>query len=209
MPPGDFVKTEIEIEENGYQDTRFTADGVVYEALDFFVCDEDKINDPIFYYETKGFLNGALCGNYYAIENSHGFHLVSDGGGLLFCPVDEKAQVIAYYTDTDNLCGYYDDFEGRSFGLFDDEMGSIYDFLDDKIEYLPEKEIVLDEVEQFEIKLVCEENLVYVKSHWFLILNGDLYYIEELEFEDDDGMEYTLILLPDEISQPLLDIHNG
>ena len=36
VPPDGFVETEIVIEENGYQDTRFTAAGIVYEVLDLW-----------------------------------------------------------------------------------------------------------------------------------------------------------------------------
>lgn len=57
-----FVKTDIVIEENGYQDTRFTADGVIYEVLDFEVYDIDAISNPVFTYKTAGFLNGSQCG---------------------------------------------------------------------------------------------------------------------------------------------------
>ena len=125
VPLDGFVETDIVIEENGYQDTRFTADGVVYEVLDFQIYDSDAISEPIFTYKTAGFLKGSQCGNYYAVENYQGFNLVSDEFGLLFSPIEERERIIAYYTDLENLCGYYDDWDDREFKLSDDDAGAI------------------------------------------------------------------------------------
>ena len=82
MPPSDFVETDIVIEENGYQDARFTADGVVYEVLDFEANDDAYIENPIFTYKTEGFLNRSQCGNYYKVENPQGFNIVADYYGF-------------------------------------------------------------------------------------------------------------------------------
>ena len=207
MPPDGFVETEIVIDENGYQDTRFTADGVVYEVLDFQVYDTDSIFNPIFTYKKAGFLNGSQCGNYYAIHNNQGFHLVSDAFGLLFCPVEERERVIAYYTDIANLEGYYDDWNGREFKLSDKEAESVRDFWEMDIDLLHQEQIVLEDAEEFEIKLVCKENLIYVESHWFLIFNDELYYVYDSDFAEEGGLQYTLIRLPDALSETLLNIH--
>ena len=207
MLPDGFVETEVVIDENGYQDTRFTADGVVYEVLDFQVYDSNAISNPIFTYKTAGFLNGSQCGNYYVINNNQDFNLVSDEFGLLFCPVEERERVITYYTDIDNLDGYYDDWEGREFKLSDDEKEAIQYFGDLDISLLHQEQIVLEDAEEFEIKLVCKENLIYVESHCFLIFNNELYYVYDSDFAEDDGLQYTLIKLPDAVSEPLLNIH--
>jgi hypothetical protein len=201
------VETEIVIEENGYQDTRFTADGVVYEVLDFEVYDTDAISNPVFSYKTDGFLHGSQCGNYYAIDNNQGFNLVSDEFGLLFCPVEERETVITYYMDIANLDGYYDDWNEREFKLSYKETESVRDFLEMDIDLLYQEQIVLDGAEEFEIKLICNEGLVYVESHWFLILNDVLYYVYDSDFAEDDGLKYTLIKLPNSVSEPLLHIH--
>lgn len=169
MPLDGFVETEVVIDENGYQDTRFTADGVVYEVLDFQVYDTDAISNPIFTYKTAGFLNGSQCGNYYAINNNQDFNLVSDEFGLLFCPVEERERVITYYTDIANLDGYYDDWNESEFKLSDKETESVRDFLEIDIDLLQQEQIVLEDAEEFEIKFVCKENLIYVESHWFLV----------------------------------------
>ena len=207
MPPDGFVETEIVIEENGYQDTRFTADGVIYEVLDFQVYDTDAISNPIFTYKTDGFLNGSQCGNYYVINNNQGFNLVSDEFGLLFCPIEETESVIAYYTDIANLDGYYDNWEGQELKLSGDKKEAIRYFLNLDISSLHQEQIILEDAEEFEIKLVCKENLIYVESHWFLILNDVLYYAYDSDFAEDDGLQYTLIKLPDAVSEPLLNIH--
>ena len=207
MPPDGFVETEIVIEENGYQDTRFTADGVIYEVLNFQVYDTDAISNPIFTYKTDGFLNGSQCGNYYVINNNQGFNLVSDEFGLLFCPIEETESVIAYYTDIANLDGYYDNWEGQELKLSGDKKEAIRYFLNLDISSLHQEQIILEDAEEFEIKLVCKENLIYVESHWFLILNDVLYYVYDSDFAEDDGLQYTLIKLPDAVSEPLLNIH--
>ena len=209
LPPEGFVKTEIVIEENGYQDTRFTADGVVYEVLDFQVHDTDAICNPVFSYQTNGLLNGSQCGNYYAIDNSQGFRLISDNSGHLFVPVEEKELVTEYYTNVANVCGYYDDWDEREFKLSDDENAVVQDFLNTNIELLHQEKIVLDDAEKFEIKLICTEGIIHVESHWFLIFNDELYYIADSDFAEDHGIVYTLIELPHEIADTLLEMHKS
>ncbi len=146
-PPDGFVETDIVIEENGYQDTRFTAGGIVYEVLEFQVYDLDAISNPVFTYKTKGFLNGAQCGNYYAIDNDQGFNLVSDEFGSLFCPVEEKETVIAYYTDDANLNGYYMDWDRYEYGhelrLSDRENSVIRDFRNTDLTSLHQEKMML------------------------------------------------------------------
>ena len=207
MPPDGFVETEIVIDENGYQDTRFTADGVVYEVLDFQVYDTDDISNPVFAYKTDGFLNGSQCGNYYAINNNQGFNLVSDKFGLLFCPVEEKKNVVEYYTDIANLDGYYDNWDGRRVKLSGDEKEVVQDFLESDISSLHRENIVLENADKFEIALVCKEKLIYAESHWFLLFNDELYYVYDSDFAENGGLQYTLIKLPNAVSEPLLNIH--
>ena len=209
LPPEGFVETEIIIEENGYQDTKFTADGVVYEILDFQVYNTDAICNPVFSYQTSGLLNGSQCGNYYALDNSQGFRLISDHSGHLFVPVEEKEPVVEYYTNVANVRGYYDDWDEREFKLSDDENAVVQDFLSTDIELLHQEKIVLDDAEKFEIKLICTEGLIHVESHWFLIFNDELYYIFDSDFAEDHGIRYTLIELPTEFADGLLEIHKN
>ena len=207
IPPEGFVETEIVIEENGYQDTKFTADGVVYEVLDFVLCDNEDASTPIFTYKTSGFLNGSQCGNYYAIENSQDFRLVSDEHGLLFAPTEEKERVIAYYTNMENLCVYYDDWNEREFKLSEEEATMVCDFLKLDMSLLKQERVTLTETEEFNIKLVCKEDLVFVNSYWFLSLNGTIYYVRGSDYANDDRIEYILIELPPELADTMTDIH--
>lgn len=207
IPPEGFVETEIVIEENGYQDTKFTADGVVYEVLDFVLCDSEDASTPIFTYKTSGFLNGSQCGNYYAIENSQDFRLVSDKHGLLFTPTEEKERVIAYYTNMENLCVYYDDWNEREFKLSKEEATMVCDFLKLDMSLLKQERVTLTETEEFNIKLVCKEDLVFVNSYWFLSLNGTIYYVRGSDYANDDRIEYILIELPPELADTMTDIH--
>ena len=207
IPPEGFVETEIVIEENGYQDTKFTADGVVYEVLDFVLCDNEDASTPIFTYKTSGFLNGSQCGNYYAIENSQDFRLVSDEHGLLFAPTEEKERVIAYYMNTENLCVYYDDWNEREFKLSEEEATMVCDFLKLDMSLLKQERVTLTETEEFNIKLVCKEDLVFVNSYWFLSLNGTIYYVRGSDYANDDRIEYILIELPPELADTMTDIH--
>lgn len=209
IPPEGFVETEIVIEENGYQDTKFTADGVVYEVLDFVLCDNEYASTPIFTYKTSGFLNGSQCGNYYAIENSQNFRLVSDEHGLLFAPTEEKERVIAYYTNMENLCVYYDNWNEREFKLSEEEATMVCDFLKLDMSLLKQERVALTETEEFNIKLVCKEDLVFVNSYWFLSLNGTIYYVRSSDYANDDRIEYMLIELPPELADTMTDIHTG
>ena len=78
IPPLDFVETDVIIAEEGYQGSRFTANGVVYERLAFEVEDEEAIGDAVFAYKTEGIWHNNERGNYFLVENDQGFHLVCD-----------------------------------------------------------------------------------------------------------------------------------
>ena len=206
MPPDSYVETDIVIEENGYQDTRFTADGVVYEVLDFEVY---EVGDPVFSYQTEGFWNASQCGNYYVVENEQGFDLVTDGCGLLFCPIDQKDAVVAYYTDTANLVAYYEDWD-REFKLLDEEYKNALKVLELDTDALPLTRITMDEANTFEIEFVCQDGVVVVANFSFLVLDGGLYYVHSFDFAEysDDGIVYMLGELPSDIQEDLLSIYN-
>ncbi len=209
LPPEDFVETDIVIEEDGYQDTRFIADGVVYEVLDLRLYDSHAACNPIFSYKTKGFLNGSQCGNYYDIENRQGFNLVSDAYGALFSPVEEKERITEYYANPQNLYGYYDDFDGCEFKLSDEESEAVKGLMTLDITSLPQETIISEEAEEFTIIISCNDGLVYVESYWFLALDGEIYYVESSMLADNGGFEYTLTGLPEEVSSTLFEIHKA
>ncbi|MBP3392161.1 MAG: hypothetical protein J6L76_05160 [Clostridia bacterium] len=207
-PPEDFVETDIVIEENGYQDTRFTADGVVYEVLDLYVCEEEPLSTPIFTYKYKGFFNASQNGNYYQIENEPGFHLVSDSFGCLFAPVEEREQILAYYADWANLDGYYDDWEERTFKISGDEKQVVQNFLNMDIDSLPQQKIAVKDAQEFSIEIICKEGIVFVESCPFVSFNNRVYYLQETRYLEN-AVEYTLTELPAETEAVLLHIHQS
>lgn len=209
VPPEDFVQTDIEIDEIGFQEKRFTANGVVYEVLDLSLTYETDVEEqPVFTYKEDGLFGASQYGNYYSVKNSQGFDLVSDGCGTLFCPVTEKERVIEYYTDISRCNAYYDDWDGRYYRLTDGEKQSVSELLDTDTKELPQKTVVLEEADEFEISFISEDRFIYVKDYSFLVLDGELYCVSEYEYEDDYNCKYTMNKLPDKIAQALLAIHD-
>lgn len=106
--PEDYVKTGIVIEENGYQDERFTADGVVYQAVPDISWDSYHENDltltAVFTYKEKGFMHRHEWGNYYSLANSHGFTMiVSHHGDQVFAPVAQVDEIRDWYLDKEAI----------------------------------------------------------------------------------------------------------
>ena len=207
VPPDGFVDTGILIDEDGYQDTRFTVDGVVYVTLELYVWGDDTVGNPVFTYRTDGFMNGSQCGNYYEVESDLGFDLVCDEYGLLFVREDEKEKLLAYYADADNLYGYYNDWEGKEFRLSSDEYASVREFLDIDIQSLPRRKLTLIDAEEFEIRLISNDGNVQIYSHSFMVIGDAVFYVCESDFAEDEGIEYSLARLPDVIAEELLKIH--
>ena len=202
----DFVQTDITIEESGYQGTRFTADGVVYEVLDFSLVYDGQY-EPIFTYKSYDLLNMGDCGNYYAIPNEQDFDLVSDGCGTVFCPESEKEQVIEYYTDASNFNAYYDDWGENRFKITDKEKISVDELADIDFDALPEKSVVLEDAEEFSIALESCDKLLFIDSYNFLVLDKKLYFVEEWSYDEDDNCTYILKQLPDDIAKRLIKIY--
>lgn len=209
-PPKDYVETAIVIEEDGYQDKRFTADGVVYEVLDleanYEVCEE--LATPVFSYQTSGFLNGSQCGNYYEIENSHGFNLIWDGESLLFCPKDQKREVQSYYEKEDASGWFCYDYEEKQYQLTDDmkevlEALSVYD-----IDNLAETELFLDELREIDIMQTSSDRIVLKDFYYLIIVDKDVYLLFETFFNEDEVFECKAVKLPEEIGNPLLQLKN-
>ena len=204
--PDDFAETDIVIEEDGYQDARFTADGVVYETLDLWLYDSTLIGEPVFTYKEAGFMNRSQWGNYYTVDNDHGFRLVSDSLGLLFCPADDKAEVMAYYGDAENTWGYYNDLDGNRSKLSTDEHEIVRQFLSLDVHLLKQTQIVVDTPDEFYADIISKDGLVESNTYYFLSLNGRIYYVNEYAYTEE-GPTYTVRELPDEISDGLLEIH--
>ena len=200
-----FVQTDIVIDESGYQDEKFTADGVKYSVLDFTLT-YDVDNEPIFTYKGD-FFNLWDCGNYYAVENEQDFDLVSDGCGTLFCPDSQRDEIIEYYTDSANYNAYYDDWDESRFKLSKKDKKVARELIDADIESLPEKRIAIEDAEEFSIELESIDELLYVDTYNFLIFNKKLYLVEDWDYDEDDNCVYIMKKLPEDIAEKIIEIH--
>ncbi len=206
-PPENFVETDILIQEDGYQDTRFTANGMVYGALDIRMLDVNRIGDPIFTYKTDGFLNGSQCGNYYVVENDPGFHLVSNEYGKLFALVAERERINAYYSDVNNLCGYYYDLaDSCERDMSSDELNTIYNFVKKELNSLPITQKISDKDHDWlDISIICKDRLVYVDTYAFVKLDNIWCYSHGGAFLKDGRCEYIVTELPENIAELIIE----
>ena len=101
----DFTETDIVIEEPGYPEQSFTADGVVYEMLpvctNFDYCMDHS--EPVFTYTWEDLLDVETFGNLYRVENPQDFGLIWDGCDVLYCPADQTDAVMAYYSGMEEI----------------------------------------------------------------------------------------------------------
>ena len=209
LPDDSYVKTDIVIAENGYQDQRFTADGVVYEALpltvDDVACGEQAT--AVFTYKTKGLLNGYLTGNYYRIQNEKGFDLIWNGLDRLFAPADQKDAVLAYYFGEAIEWIRYDyanaeggDPDGVSVSAEVAAAMQAYLMLD--VKSLPTQKLILEEHTTLSIAGRSSDGFV-LHDHWFVVAEGIVYVELDRTETNDQRIERTLAALPEEISAPL------
>ncbi len=195
-PPADFVPTDIVIEENGFQDSRFTADGVVYVRLpfdaDYETCKD--ISTPVFSYYTKGLLNGSQCGNYHRIDAKTDFDLLWDGNYRLFCPEDQYDVVVAHYEQSPHHWYVYIDDNPKKldgeFGKPDTETRVTIS----AEEYSRGKEVLI-EVYSADGLVRWSENLV------ILIIDQTAYANVR-----QDGGQYTATPLPADAAAALLGV---
>lgn len=215
LPDDSYVKTDIVIAENGYQDQRFTADGVVYEALpltvDDVACSEKAT--AVFTYKTEGFLNGYLTGNYYRIQNEKGFDLIWNGLDRLFAPADEKDAVLAYYFGEAIDWKRYDyanaeggDPDGISVPSEVAAAMQAYLMLD--VKSLPTQKLILEEYTTLSIAGRSSDGFV-LHDHWFVVAEGIVYVELDRTETNDQRIELTLAALPEEISAPLAKLAEG
>lgn len=208
LPPDGFVETDIVIDENGYQDTRFTAYGIVYEVTDYYVSDTEIEPVPIFTYKTSGFMNGSQCGNYYKLEASGNFDLVCDEYGNVFCPANKKNELIKYYSSPENHTAYYDDLSGVRKELSETDYNALQSFLKNDLNSLKSQSMVADDSEQFVIDITGKDGIICTESHWFVIISAKVYYEKSSFWGENDRVEYDLVELPKGLSDALISIHN-
>ncbi|MBO5779404.1 MAG: hypothetical protein J6R82_07540 [Clostridia bacterium] len=216
LPDSEYVKTDIVIAENGYQDERFTAGGVVYEALpltvDDVVCSQKAT--AVFTYKTKGILNGYLTGNYYRIETDSGFDLIWNGIDRLFAPAKDKEAVLAYYYGEaiDWVTYDYDSAEWDEDAIGTPVSAEVaaamqaYLLLD--VKSLPTEKLILEEYVTVTLGGKSSDGIV-LHDHWFIVADGKAYWELDRNKTEDQRTELTLAVLPDEIAAPLLSLAEG
>ncbi|MBQ8382062.1 MAG: hypothetical protein IJX47_02530 [Clostridia bacterium] len=215
-PPSEYVHTDIFIEESGYQDERFTADGVVYEVLPL-ECDPDVCKErmtAVFSYKPDGFLNGYLSGNYFAIENSYGFDLVWNGLDRLFAPADQVAEIVEFYR-ADPEAWYLLDYgqtdengDPGKVALSDGVVTAIRAYLKLDVSKLETTTAIAEDgYDTVELWAQSSDGVV-VFDYWFTVIEGKAYIHLKSTTTEQDQEEMTLAILPDEISAPLARLVN-
>ncbi len=204
-PPEDYVKTDIMIEEDGYQSDKFTANGVVYKSLELYIDGEIRGFKPVFSYETSGFLNGSQCGNYYEVENPKDFPLFCDDGGKLFVPQNEYKKISQYYHNKDNYCGYLYDSNGNKKYLDDASVTQITDYVD---ENQATKTIIINHNNEIDLHIVSKDGIVYMDFHSFIIHKDSLYCVCISEYLGNNNTKYTVLEIPRELAEPITEAFN-
>lgn len=209
LPPDDYVKTDIIIEEDGYQSERFTADGVVYTVLPLASGQIEKKN-PLFSYETSGFMNGSQKGNYYAVENGGGFQLVHDGCGNLFCPTDQAEAVLSYYSfhsAQKQFCGeLWVDAKSVALAPFEQDLQEKLFWLQENYTSLSFKPLLLEESEKTVFcTLVSKDGVVAYKHYWIELYENEGYLTTKSAPKGDGKIEYTAVALDEELFALLQD----
>lgn len=210
-PPVGFVETETVIEEQGYQDTYFTADGVQYEVTGFYVVDDVVIGDAIFTYKVDGFLNKSQWGNYYKVHNTEDFPFVCDDYGLIFAPSEQKQRIVSYYTTFQNLsCYYYNGTDDElQIPLTDEEKNDVRRFWNTELSDIKVLQQIPESPVEFWIELMSLDGTLYITALWFVELDGELCFVGEINPIDGDTFEYVLYELPERHATRLLAIHNA
>ncbi len=210
-PPSDYVKTDLFIEESGYQNERFTVDGMVYEALlldpDYYVCMENKT--AVFSYKPNGFLNGYLSGNYFAIDNEHGFDMVWNGQDRLFAPADQAEEILKFYRadpEAWHLLDYGQEDENGDpvkVPLPDGAVTALRAYLELNVSELETTTAIAEDgYGTVEVFAQSRDGIV-IFNPWFVVIEGKAYIHLKSTTTEKDQEEMTLAILPDEISAPL------
>ena len=223
-----YVPTDIVIEEEGYQAERFTADGIVYVAVDLYVNYDiyEERNEPVFSYKAGKtiFSDNYERGNYYRVENDMDFDLVCDCYYTLFCPEEQKDSVLTYYLEQTDILWYtynYDyDYDFNLFNIFgedDDENLCLPDNLqqpltefirgvdkvtDDKIEMSLGAG---DEYVIYYIEAVSSDKVISYNGAEFCVTGDNVYYVLYSEYSGTlvDEYLYTLVEIPESFEAEL------
>lgn len=209
MPPDGYVDTGIMIEENGYQDTRFTADGVVYVDLGFDLHYSAEDGEAVFSYREEGFMKGTSYGNYYRLENQNNFDLVSGDRGGVFCPEEDREEILSYYTDEDESVWFYEnDVTMNPRPVTNERMLAMQKLAQFDTEGLTVEDIKVEDYRWATVMEFSSDRLL-IKKIYPLIVSEDVVYLQILQ-DDTDSFDNILkgIPLPKEIGEGLIDICN-
>lgn len=210
--PSDYVETEIMIEEDGFQDSRFTANGVVYEVLplepNYNAC--AAVATPVFSYETSGFLDRSQCGNYYSVENNQGFDLIWSDAGYLFCPENDVKKIEDYYTNEDSSEWYFfkygEEAEEFTYPVTQDVGKELGDFVKNDADSMEETKVVVKNDMEFTIIELSNDNLVTKYHSEFIVKDGSLYLVNEKAYDSETDIEtYSVIKVPDQIDEKIVE----
>lgn len=207
LPPDGFVQTDITIEEDGYQDTRFTADGVVYEVLSMELYDLAAMGEPVFTYQTSGFLNGSQCGNYYLVPNEGDFSLVCDEFGVIFCPAEQKEAVYAYYYETQHHAYFLGDW-GEPLTPMSNRLHTEMDTYLGGNKYICNYvwlELEEGTYEEFSLMTMSCDSVICIKQNRFVLTEIDeqLYCINLLTYEEG-AAHYSAHAVPKALADILI-----
>ena len=169
-------KTDIIIEERGYQENTFTVNGVVYERVEIdnlVVIGGEELSGPIFSYK-ETFLFFDRWDTYDKLEN--GFNIVVGKASDIFCPVDEKEAVIEYYSD-DNNYEWYFDYNNYYNDLNDECQKALNELLEIKRSNPDTVRINTTEYNEYYFEQLSKDNLFFKDEIEIFSHNGK-YYLE-------------------------------
>ncbi len=201
--------TDIVIEEYGYQDERFTADGVVYVACELYTHLPVSKADAVFTYKYgDSILDRSQIGNYYSVENPYGFDLVCNRHGQLFCPESQYSAVMKHF---DNIEGYRWEVYDTPFS---EEASKMLDvFIEDPAVKGTVITIDYDDAESVIIDKMSPDGLIEIYDEYLycaLIYEDEVYYIRDEDFSvDDEKVTYTIVPMPPVIADEILNAYNN
>lgn len=191
-PPEGYVETDIVIEEQGYQSQRFTANGVVYETLDVCLRGFGMASDAVFTYKVDGFWNASEWGNYFTVENPHGFRLVCDEYGLLFAPQEELDRVKHVYSASAESVLSCRLESGATRPLSLDAQKRLLDFLRNDVDRAPVIELRIADPRYLEVLQISTDGLVLLETYQLVAYRDKVYLMQQLS----EGDRYRLVELP-------------
>lgn len=208
-----YVETDIVIKESGYQEKKFTANGIVYEAIDFEINNFDAVKEPVFTYKAN-YILWTEGGNYFKVENAQGFDIVSDEFGNVFCPKKDKDKVLKFYSDISKMSGfigYYDDnYDYKEIKIDIDKNECVKKLIKLDNSKLKNINIFANSDKEFYIYLYCNEKIFKLKEYWLIQKDGKVYYLDEEEtastFSENNYVAYQI---PEDISTELFALYSN